>query len=109
MLKAFFDETQILTNCVQASADGTTLTPYYDEALTVGGEVNKLAFNVAMGRDFASIHWRSDAEAGIRLGEDVAIAMLQDYVNTFAETFTGFSFTRVDGTPVKIVPQTAAQ
>jgi len=102
MLKAFFDETQILTNCVTASADGTSLNPYFDVALTVGGEINKLAFNVAMGRDFAGIHYRSDAEAGIRLGEDVAIAMLQDLVNTFAETFTGFSFTRVDGTPVQI-------
>ena len=102
VLKAFFDETQILTNCVVASADGGALTPYYDQALTVGGEINKLAFNVAMGRDFAGIHWRSDAEAGIRLGEDVAIAMLQDYVNCFAETFSGFSFTRVDGTPVRI-------
>ena len=105
MLKAFFDETQILTNCVTASADGTTLNPYHDQALTVGGEINKLAFNVAMGRDFAGIHYRSDAEAGIRLGEDVANAMLQDLVNTYAETFTGFSFTRVDGTPVQISPQ----
>jgi hypothetical protein len=107
MLKAFFDETQILTNCVVASADGTTLSPYEDTALTVGGEINKLAFNVAMGRDFAGIHYRSDAEDGIRLGEDVAIAMLRDYVDTFAETFTGFSFTRVDGTPVHISRQTA--
>jgi hypothetical protein len=106
MLKAFFDETQILTDCVVASADGTTLTPYDDTALSVGGEVNKLAFNVAMGRDFAGIHYRSDAEAGLRLGEDVAIAMLQDYVNTFAEGFTGFSFTRVDGTPVSITKGT---
>jgi len=102
MLKAFFDETQIMTNCVVASADGTALAPYSDTALTVGGEINKLAFNVAMGRDFAGIHYRSDAEAGIKLGEDVAIAMLQDYVNTFAESFTGFKFTRVDGTPVTI-------
>ena len=105
MLKAFFDETQILTDCVVASADGTALTPYDDTALTVGGEINKLAFNVAMGRDFAGIHYRSDAEAGLRLGEDVAIAMLQDYVNTFAEDFSGFSFTRVDGTPVIIVKE----
>jgi hypothetical protein len=102
MLKAFFDETQILTNCVVASADGTALSPYEDMALTVGGEINKLAYNVAMGRDFAGIHYRSDADAGIRLGEDVAIAMLQDYVNTFAEDFAGFRFTRVDGTPVQI-------
>ena len=97
MLKAFFDETQILTNSVVASADGAALR----------GEINKLAFNVAMGRDFAGIHYRSDAEAGIRLGEEVAIAMLQDLVNTFAESFTGFSFTRVDGTPVQISSQKA--
>jgi membrane-associated phospholipid phosphatase len=102
ILKAFFDETQILTNCVQASSDGTTLTPYLDAALTVGGEINKLAWNVAMGRDFAGIHYRSDAEAGIKLGESVAIAMLQDLVNTYAEDFTGFKFTRTDGTPVQI-------
>jgi hypothetical protein len=100
MLKAFFDETQNLTDCVAASDDGTSLVPFDGEALTVGGEINKLAFNVAMGRDFAGIHWRSDAEAGIRLGEDVGIAMLQDLVNTYAEPFTGFSFIRVDGTPV---------
>ena len=103
ILKAFFDETQILTNCVTASADGTSLTPYYDAALTVGGEINKLAWNVAIGRDFAGIHYRSDADAGIQLGENVAIAMLQDLVNTYAEDFTGFKFTRVDGTPVQIL------
>jgi hypothetical protein len=102
MLKAFFDETQILTDCVVASSDGTSLTPYEDVALTVGGEVNKLAFNVAMGRDFAGIHYRSDAEAGMSLGEDVAIAMLQDMVRTYTEDFAGFQFTRLDGTPVSI-------
>ena len=102
MLKAFFDETQIVTNCVQASSDGLSLLPFGDVALTVGGEINKLAFNVAMGRDFAGIHYRSDAEAGLRLGEDVAIAMLQDMVRTVAEDFTGFQFTRLDGTPVTI-------
>jgi hypothetical protein len=62
-----------------------------------------------MGRDFAGIHYRSDAEAGIRLGEDVAIAMLQDLVDTFAEDFTGFKFTRVDGTPVEIANQSVTQ
>jgi hypothetical protein len=105
MLKAFFDETQILTNCVVASADGTALTPYSDTALTVGGEVNKLAFNVAMGRDFAGIHYRSDADAGMRLGEDVAIAMLCDLVRTYSENFTGFQFTRLDGTSVTIAKE----
>lgn len=108
ILKAFFDETEIMTNCVVAGSDGTSLAPYSDVTLTVGGEINKLAFNVAMGRNFAGIHYRSDAEAGIRLGEDVAIALLQDLVNTFAEDFTGFRFTRVDGTPVQISAQGTA-
>jgi hypothetical protein len=102
MLKAFFNEQEILTNCVKASSDGLSLTPLDDVALTVGGEINKLAFNVAMGRDFAGIHYRSDAETGLRLGEDVAIAMLQDLIQTVAEDFTGFQFTRMDGTPVTI-------
>jgi hypothetical protein len=102
MLKAFFDETQLLTDTVQASPDGLSLNPLGGVALTVGGEVNKLAFNIAMGRDFAGIHYRSDGEAGFRLGEDVAIAMLQDLVLTLTEDFDGFAFTRLDGTPVKI-------
>jgi hypothetical protein len=103
MLKAFFDETQIVTDCVTTSRDGLALIPFGDVALTVGGEINKLAFNVAMGRDFAGIHYRSDAEAGFRLGEDVAIAMLQDFAGTYAEDFAGFNFTRLDGTAVSIV------
>lgn len=102
MLKAFFDEKGIMTDTVVASRDGLSLIPYWDVALTVGGEINKLAFNVAMGRDFAGIHYRSDAEAGLRLGEDVAIAMLQDLVQTTVEDFVGFQFTRLDGTPVAI-------
>jgi len=102
MLKAFFDETQIVTNCVVASDDGLSLNPYTGPALTVGGEINKLGFNVAMGRDFAGIHYRSDAEAGFLLGEQVAMAILQDLVDTYAEDFSGFQFTLMDGTAVRI-------
>jgi hypothetical protein len=102
LLKAFFDENGIVTDCVVASSDGTSLLPYVDGTLTVGGEVNKLAFNIAIGRNFAGIHYRSDAMAGFRLGEEVAIAKLQDLVNTLTEDFEGFRFTRLDGTPVQI-------
>jgi hypothetical protein len=102
MLKAFFDETEIVTNAVVASDDGLSLSPYTGPALTVGGEINKLAFNVAIGRDFAGIHYRTDAEAGIRLGEQVSISILQDMVDTYAEDIAGFQFTLSDGTPVTI-------
>jgi len=102
ILKAFFDENGLITDCVVPSSDGLTLMPYDGTALTVGGEVNKLAFNIAIGRNFAGIHYRSDAMAGFRLGEDVAIALLEDVVSTLTEEFSGFQFTRMDGTAVQI-------
>ncbi len=102
VLKAFFDESMILPDCVVPSIYGLSLHPYKGPALTIKGEVEKLAFNVAMGRNFAGIHYRSDASAGIRLGEEVAISVLEDLVNTFNEDFAGFRFTCFDGSPVTI-------
>ncbi len=102
ILKALFDENMIVPDCVEPTHDGQSLVGYKGPALTVKGEIEKLAFNVAMGRSFAGIHWRSDAVGGIRLGEEVAISILQDLVNTFAEDFTGFRFTRFGGQPVQI-------
>ena len=60
-----------------------------------------------MGRNFAGIHYRSDAMSGFLIGEEIAIAKLQDLVNIFTETFPGFRFTRLDGTPVSISKGTA--
>ena len=55
--------------------------------------------------DWAGIHYRSDAEAGIRLGEDVAISILQDLAGTYTERFAGFSLRRFDGTRVHVSPR----
>jgi hypothetical protein len=38
----------------------------------------------------------------MKLGEAVAIGLLQDYRNAFSENFSGFSFTKFDGTRVTI-------
>jgi hypothetical protein len=35
----------------------------------VGGELHKLAFNMAFGRDTAGVHYRKDEIEGITLGE----------------------------------------
>jgi hypothetical protein len=102
ILKAFFDEDYIIPNPVVASADGLKLQPYLDGNLKVGGELNKLAANIALGRDFAGVHWRSDCLEGMKLGESVAIGLLQDYRDTYNEKFQGFSFTKFDGTKVII-------
>ena len=71
-------------------------------ALAIGGEINKLAFNHPMGRDWAGIHYRSDTACRLALGEAVAIAFMQDNVATFTESFPGFEFTGFDGKVVAI-------
>lgn len=101
MLKAFFKESFIIPNPVVASSDGLSLFPYSGPPLTVGGELNKLAANIAIGRDAAGVHYRSDA-LGLILGETAAIGILECYRNTYNEDFIGFSFTKFDGNKVVI-------
>jgi len=104
VLKALFNEPFVIPAPVMASDDGLSLLPYTGGSLTVGGELNKLASNIAMGRDAAGVHYRSDGVEGIKLGEEIAISILQDTVTLYNEVFPGFSFTKYDGTPVTIRP-----
>ena len=76
--------------------------PYNGPRLTVGGELNKMALDYSSGRNWAGIHWRSDAAASVSLGEAAAIAMLRDERATYREEFEGFSFMRFDGSRVTI-------
>jgi len=102
-LKAFFDESYVIPNPVQPDPkDPTKLIPYVGPALTVGGELNKLATNLGQGRNWAGIHFRSDAASSLPQAEEVAIAILRDDKLTFKEPFKGFEFTRFDGTKVTI-------
>lgn len=103
LAKAFFDESYVLPDPVQVDPnDPTKLIPYTGPALTVGGELNKLALNSTFGRVQAGIHWRSDSAAALALGEAVAIAILEDEKLTFQEPFEGFRFTKFDGTQITI-------
>jgi hypothetical protein len=104
VLKALFNESFVIPSPVMPSDDGLSLVPYTGAALTVGGELNKLASNIALGRDAAGVHYRSDGIEGIKLGEAVAISILRDTATLYNEAFPGFSFTKYDGTPVTICP-----
>jgi hypothetical protein len=101
VLKAFFNGAFVIPSPVVPDADGTALLPYAGPALTIEGELNKLASNISLGRDIAGVHYRTDGDLGIKLGEDLAISVLSDLVNTYHEDVT-FSFNRFDGTPVVI-------
>ncbi len=99
MLKAFFDEEFEIPDPVASREDGAALTPYKG-TLTLGGELNKLASNIAIARDAAGLHWRSDSVEGIRLGEAVALGLLRDVAATGAEPFQGFRLTTFDGNKI---------
>jgi hypothetical protein len=102
MLKAFFNESFVIPNPVMASDDGLSLIPYEGPPLTVGGELNKLAANVALGREACGVHYRSDGVEGMKLGEAIALSILRDMTTIYHEEFPGFTLTRFDGTPVTI-------
>lgn len=102
ILKAFFKGSFVIPNPVQASEDGLSLVPYIGPSLTLEGELNKLASNVSIGRDAAGVHYRTDGDLGMILGETMAISVLKDFVNTYHEDFPGFTFNKFDGTSVTI-------
>jgi len=102
MLKAIFDESFVIPDPVQPTADGLDLQPYDGPPLTVGGELNKLAFNIGMARVMAGIHWRSDVIEGNKLGQAVATSILQDMQLAYNEPFGGFTLTKFDGTTFQL-------
>lgn len=103
ILKAWFDENFVIQNPVMPDAAGQSLVPYTGgDTLTVGGELNKIASNVALGRNIAGVHWRSDGTESLRLGEAVALSVLKDQKNCYNEIFNGFSLTKFDGTTITV-------
>jgi hypothetical protein len=103
ILKAFFDGSFVIPHPrVPDPLNPSKLVPYNGPPLTVTGELDKLASNIALARDFAGVHWRSDAFWGLKLGEAVAISILADQRPTFAEDFHGFTFTRFDGSTITV-------
>jgi hypothetical protein len=109
ILKAWFKETTRLVDIglepVQPTDDGLNLVPYSGSdagGLTVGVELNKIASNVALGRNTAGVHWRSDATESLKLGEQLAIGILRDQRTCYNEMFNGFSLTKFDGTTITV-------
>jgi hypothetical protein len=58
--------------------------------ITVNDELDKLATNVALARNWAGIHYRSDGIEGLLLGEQVAVRYLQDHLRSTDLPFAGY-------------------
>ena len=98
VLKFFLDGTAPFTNAVVPASDGLSLEPYNGPGpLTVNGELHKLAHNISFGHGIhAGIHWRSDTDYSILLGEQVAINFLLDQMYSYEENFD-IAITLMDG------------
>jgi len=100
VLKFFFDGAFVIPNPVVSRDDGLSLLPYTGAdagQLTVNGELNKLGHNVSFGHGIhPGIHYRSDTDVSLMLGEAVALSFLRDRARVYNEPFT-VNITRFDG------------
>jgi hypothetical protein len=101
ILKAWFDEDAPLPLAAKVpNADGTALVDYTGPdagGLTIGGELNKVASNIATGRNMAGMHWRSDYQQSIKLGERVALSILRKQRRDYNEKGWSFTLRLFDG------------
>jgi membrane-associated phospholipid phosphatase len=108
VLKFFFDGNFIIPNPIVPTSDGLSLVSYTGSdagQLTVNGELHKLGHNVSFGHGIhAGIHWRSDTDTSLLLGEAVALSFLRDRAKTYNEPFT-VELTKFDGTTATISNQ----
>lgn len=110
LLKAFFDTKRPMTDpkaevghgpdqlppAFVACDDGLNLEEAAENgvALTTGGELDKLASNISIGRNAAGVHWRSDATQGMELGEAVCAYFLHELAWALNEEVFCFTFRR---------------
>lgn len=111
ILKAFFKNDTLMSSKITpktVDANGN-LVDISDtnilNSLRVGGELDKLASNIANGRDIAGVHYRSDGDESVKLGEQVALRLLQAKAHEYHESgFTGFVLTLRDGSVATVTP-----
>lgn len=108
ILKAFFDHGWELRDkdsnpfAYQAAADGSCLEKVsIERPLTVEGELNKLASNISIGRNWAGVHYFTDYIESVRLGEEIALGILEEQKLTYGENFS-MTVPLFDGGTVRI-------
>ncbi|CAM9093034.1 unnamed protein product [Laminaria digitata] len=89
-------------NPVFPDDEGLTLLPYTGEdCLTYEGEINKMAVNIAFGRNMCGVHWRIDSQQGLLLGEMAAVRILQQEAVAFPEN-EGYEFRLMSGQTIRL-------
>lgn len=69
--------------------------------LSIQGELDKLAANISIGRNFGGVHYYTDYYESLRMGERIAVSILQEQMLTYREPVT-MRFTSFDGDHIMI-------
>jgi hypothetical protein len=109
VLKAYFAGSQKLKDVgitpVMPTPNGTGLTnvgvPDAND-LTIGGELDKVASNIAIGRNMAGVHWRTDYSQSVLLGQRVATSVLYHQRRDYHERPWKFSYLSFGGKVVEV-------
>jgi hypothetical protein len=96
ILKAYFDTSAVLVEragevlfdryrsgdvsveFVPDTTGATLVSTNGNDFLTLEGELNKLAANISIGRNMAGVHYFSDYYDSLRMGEEIAIGILEE-------------------------------
>ena len=121
ILKAFFDHGALLDATGRGAGHAFVASPGEEDGscdsslyavdvfdgtgspavLTVEGELNKLASNISIGRNWAGVHYFTDYIESLRMGERIAIGVLEEQRLTYAENFS-MTVPLFDGGTVRI-------
>jgi hypothetical protein len=105
ILKSWFKEKKPMSGTIlEANHEGNKLKEYQGNdknQISIHGELNKLAANVAIGRNMAGVHYRSDYIESVKLGERIAIGILEEQKINYSEAPT-YQFMKFDGTTATI-------
>ncbi|QHQ34120.1 bromoperoxidase [Algicella marina] len=70
-------------------------------ALTIQGELDKLAANISIGRNMAGVHYYSDYYDSLRMGERIAVGILLEQAPTYNESME-MRFKSFDGDMITV-------
>ena len=110
ILKAFFDSGWQLplrdasnnpVAYVPSSNGSVLIEKVLEKPLIVADELNKIASNIAVARHWSGVHYFSDGYESLRLGEKIALGILEEQKLVYGENFS-MSIPLFDGTTMRI-------
>lgn len=84
-----------------SAAEGDVAGPHCCP-LTLEGELNKLAANISIGRNMAGVHYFSDYYDSVRMGEKIALGILEEQALGYPTDHFVLSVPTFDGETVRI-------